>query len=182
MELNNKSIKEVRKMKSNNKKMRGLGFKDIVIDKALWITLIISGLIAFLGNESVLRSARVAIGSAQVEMSSALLGLVLAGLAIFIVFLDKKYVALIERIFGVGTELIPFKLTAIVAILCLGFGMLLILLGEPSALFFRFVLLGALWSFTYLLWQIYELVKFLAEHAKARAKQIQKEEINNDKK
>ena len=178
MEINNKRIKEVRKMKSNNKTISGWGFKDIITDKALWITFIVTGLIAFLGNESVLRSARVAIGSAQVEMSSALLGIVLAGLAIFVVFLDKKYVALIEKIFGVETELMPFKLTAIVAILCLGFGMWLILLGEPSTLFFRIVLWGALWSFAYLLWQIYELVKFLAEHAKARAKQIR---IDDDK-
>lgn len=54
----------------------------------------------------------------------------------------------------------------------------LIVLGEPSTLFFRLILWGALWSFAYLLWQIYELVKFLVEHAKARAKQIQ---IDDDK-
>lgn len=159
-------------VKSNNK-MGGWGFKEIITDKALWITFTMTGLIAFLGNESALRSARVAIGSAQVEMSATLLGIVLAGLAIFIVFLDKKYIDLIERIFGFESELMPFKFTAIVAILCLGFGMGLILLGEPSTLFFRIVLWGGLWSFSYLLWQIYELVKFLIEHAKARAKQIQ---------
>ena len=153
--------------------------KEIIIDPVLWITLIVSGLIAFLGDEFVLRSARVAIGSAQVEMSAALLGIVLAGLAIFIVFLDKKYVALIESVFGIKSELIPFKLTAIVAILCLGFGMGLIVIGEPSTLIFRLVLWGALWSFAYLLWQIFELVKFLAEHAKARAKQIQMNDKEN---
>ena len=42
-----------------------------------------------------------------------------------------------------------------------------------GVLIFRFILCVALWSFSYLLWQIYELVKFLAAHAKARAKQIQ---------
>jgi len=167
-------------MKSKNKTMSGWGFKSIITDVALWITFILSGLIAFLGNESALRSARVAVGTAQVQMSAALLGIVLAGLAIFVVFLDRKYIALIESIFGVETELFPFKFTAIIAILCLGFGMGLILLGEPITLLFRLVLWGALWSFAYLLWQIYELVKFLAEHAKARATQIQKEEKNND--
>ncbi len=153
--------------------------KEVIIDPALWITFVLTGLIAFLGDENVLRSARVNIGAAQVEMSAALLGIILAGLAIFIVFLDKKYVALIESVFGIKSELVPFKLTAIVAILCVGFGMGLILIGEPSIIVFRFVLWGALWSFAYLLWQIFELVKFLIEHAKTRAKQIQMEEREN---
>ncbi len=159
-------------MKRFNKAMSGW-LKDTIKDPALWITLIASALIAFLGNENVLRSVRVNVGFALVEMSATLLGIILAGLAIFVVFLDRKYVALIEKYFKVETELWPFKWTAIIAILCLVFGIGLILLGEPPALVFQFVLLGALWSFSYLLWQIYELVKFLAEHAKARAKQIQ---------
>jgi len=159
-------------MKHSDKAMSGW-LKDTIIDPALWITLIVSALIAFLGNENVLRSVRVDVGFALVEMSATLLGIILAGLAIFVVFLDKKYIALIEKYFKVETELWPFKWTAIIAILCLVFGIGLILLGEPPALVFQFVLLGALWSFLYLLWEIYELVKFLAEHAKARAKQIQ---------
>ena len=168
----NKSIKEVHKMKRVNKLMNGWG-KDTIKDPALWITFTASACIAFLGNENALRSVRVDVGSALVEMSAALLGIILAGLAIFIVFLDRKYIALIEKHFNVGTELWPFKWTAITAILCLAFGMGLILLGEPCTLLFRFIIWGALWSFSYLLWQIYELVKFLAAHAKARAKQIQ---------
>lgn len=159
-------------MKRSDKVMSGW-FKDTILDPALWVTLIVSALIASLGDETVLRSVRVDVGSALVEMSATLLGIILVGLAIFVVFLDKKYIALIERIFKVETELWPFKWTAIIAIVCLLFGMGLILLGEPHALFFRFIIGGALWSFTYLLWEIYELVKFLAGHAKARAKQIQ---------
>ena len=159
-------------MKRFDKAMHGW-FKDTILDPALWITLIASALIAFLGNENVLRSVRVDVGFALVEMSATLLGIILAGLAIFVVFLDKKYVALIEKYFKVETELWPFKWTAIIAILCLVFGIGLILLGEPPALVFQFVFLGALWSFFYLLWQIYELIRFLAEHAKTRAKQIQ---------
>lgn len=172
MESHNKSNKEFRKMKRFDKAINGW-FKDTILDPALWITLIASALIAFLGNENVLRSVRVDVGSALVKMSAALLGIILAGLAIFVVFLDKKYVALIEKYFKIETELWPFKWTAIIAILCLVFGMGLILLGEPPALVFRFILWGALWSFSYLLWEIYELVKFLAAHAKARSKQIQ---------
>jgi hypothetical protein len=172
MGFNNRSIEAVRKMKVANNAMHGW-FKDTILDPALWITLIASALIAFLGSENVLRSVRVDAGSAMVAMSAALLGIILAGLALFVVFLDKKYIALIEQYFKIETELWPFQWTAIIAILCLAFGMGLILLGQPCALLFRFIICGALWTFSYLLWQIYELVKFLVAHAKARAKQIE---------
>ena len=157
-------------MKHYDKAMSGW-LKDTIKDPALWITFVVTALIAFLGDEGALRSVRVGVGSALVEMGAALLGIVLAGLAIFIVFLDKKYIALIEKVFGIEAEIWPFKWTAIIAIVCLAFGMGFILLGEPSTLVFQLFLWGALWSFFYLLWEIYELVKFLAEHAKARAKQ-----------
>jgi hypothetical protein len=58
----------------------------------------------------------------------------------------------------------------------------IILVGEPNILLLRVIIGCALWSFSYLLWQIYELVKYLVEHAKTRAKQIQKEEIDDDNK
>jgi len=159
-------------MKRFDKAMNGW-FKETILDRALWITITVSALIAFLGSESTLRSVRVDVGSALVGMSAALLGIILAGLAIFVVFLDRKYIALIEKFFKIEGELWPFKWTAIIAIMCLAFGMGLILIGEPCALLFRFMLGGALWSFSYLLSQIYELVKFLAVHVKTRAKQIQ---------
>jgi len=164
-------------MKRSDKVMNGW-FKDTILDPALWITIIATALIAFLWDESTLLSVRINVGTALVAMSATLLGIILAGLAIFVVFLDKKYIALIEKYFKIETELWPFKWTALIAILCVAFGMVLILLGEPCTLLFRFIIWGALWSFSYLLWQIYELVKFLTEHAKARAKQIQ---IDNEK-
>ena len=102
-------------MKSSDKVMSGW-LKDTILDPALWITLIASALIAFLGNENVLRSVMVNVGFALVEMGATLLGIILAGLAIFVVFLDKKFVALIERFFKLETELWPFKWTAIIAI------------------------------------------------------------------
>lgn len=165
-------------MKPSNKVMNGW-LKDTVFDPALWITLLIASLIAFLGDEEVLRTARIDIGTSMVGIGATLLGIILAGLAIFVVFLDKKYIEVIEKYFNIETELWPFKWTAIIAILCLAFGMGLILIGEPPDLLFKFLILGALWSFAYLLWQIYELIKFLATHAKARTKQIQTDNNEN---
>ncbi|HUT67005.1 MAG TPA: hypothetical protein VMW86_00455, partial [Dehalococcoidales bacterium] len=73
----------------------------------------------------------------------------------------------------IDAEMWPFKWTVIIAIVCVVFGLGLIILGEPPVILFRFIICGALWSFLYLLWEIYELVKYLATHAKARSKQIQ---------
>ena len=176
MENNNERIKEVHEMKTNNKPIGKWGFKDILKDYSFWLTLIISVLIACFGNEETLRSVTVDLGIAMVGVSAALLGIVLAGLAIFLAFMDKKYLALIDQVFGIGNELFPVKVTAITAILCLSFSLGLILIGSPPSLVFRLILVGALWSYSYLLWQIYELVKWLVEHAKARAMQIRKEE------
>lgn len=169
-------------MKSNNKAIGKWGFKDILKDYSFWLTLIISGLIAYFGNEETLRSVMVDLGIAMVGVSAALLGIVLVGLAIFLAFMDKKYLALIDQIFGIGNELFPVKVTTITAILCLSFSLGLILIGHPPSLVFRLILVGALWSYSYLLWQIYELVKWLVEHAKARAMQIRNEEKDAQKK
>jgi len=167
-------------MKLFNKIMNGW-LKDTIFDPALWITVIIAALIAFLGDEEVLRTVRINIGTSMVAIGATLLGIILAGLAIFVVFLDKKYIEIIEKYFNIEAELWPFKWTAIIAIICLSFGMGLILIGEPPDLLFKFIILGALWSFSYLMWQIYELIKFLATHAKARAKQIQIDNNENKK-
>ena len=138
-------------------------------------------LIAYFGNEETLRSVMVDLGIAMVGVSAALLGIVLAGLAIFLAFMDKKYLVLIEQIFGIGNELFPVKVITITAIICLSFSLGLILIGDPPSVIFRLILIGALWGYSYLLWQIYELVKWLIEHAKARAMQIRKEEEDSQK-
>ena len=57
--------------------------KDFLRDWSLYVTLVISGLIAFLGSEGALRSARVDLGIAMTGVSSALMGIVIAGLSIF---------------------------------------------------------------------------------------------------
>lgn len=161
-------------MKHIDKVMGGWLWKTI-FDPAPWITLIVSIAISLFGDEDVLRSIRVDVGAAQVQIGAALLGIILAGLAILVVFLDEKYIKLLEQVPpGIDADLWPFKFTALIAIICVAFGMALILIGEPSVLIFRIVFCLSLWSFSYLLWALFDLVKFIAGHAKARVKQIQK--------
>lgn len=163
----------------NVDKIMGGWFRETICDPALWVTLVAALAIAFGGDEEVLRSVRVNVGMAQVQIGTALLGIVIAGLAILVVFLDEEYIKLLEKVPpGFEADLWPFKYIALVAVICAAFGMLLILLGNPPALIFRIVLWLSLWSFAYLLWVFFDLVKFIAGHAKARIKQIQKRKRN----
>lgn len=161
-------------MKKNNKIMGGW-VRIIIFDFGLWITLAVSMAIAFMGNEEVLRAARTDVGIAQVSIGTAILGIVLAGLAILIVFLDEKYIKLLEQLPpGIKADLWVFKFVALISIICAAFGMLLILIGYPPTSLFRTILGLSLWSFSYLLWLLFDLVKFVIGHAKVRVKQIQK--------
>ncbi|MFZ7134505.1 MAG: hypothetical protein ACOWWR_19340 [Eubacteriales bacterium] len=158
---------------------RGLSF--FLKDYFLYITLLLAGVIAYFSEEIFLRSVISVVGSAMVGMSGALLGVVIAGLAIFVVLLDPKYIKLIERVIGFDNELLPIKTVALLTILCLSFGLGLIVIGEPPICILRTIVGIALWVYFYLLTQIWELIKWLVEHAKARTMQIQKEEENQNK-
>ena len=161
-------------MRCIDKAMSGW-LRQTILDPFLWITLILSTVIAFIGDEKILRSVSIEVGSAQVHIGTALLGIVLAGLAILVVFLDEKYIELLEKVPpGFDADLWPFKFTAFIAVVCAASGMALMLLGNPSTLVFRLVFGLALWSFLYLLWNMFELVRFIAGHAKTRMMQIQK--------
>lgn len=145
-------------MKNNNKAIHKWGYKDFVTDEYIYITLGLSVIIAYFIGGDFLRSIIVSAGSAMVQMSGALLGVVLASLAIFVVFLDKKYIDLVERIVGFGNEFISVKTVTILTIICLVFGIGLILLGELPNWALRIIIGGALWAYLYLLIQIWELV------------------------
>ena len=160
----------------NSENRDNWGIKSFVKDPSLYISAGLAILFVIFSSEELLRSATATAGSAMVEMSGALLGIVLAGLAIFIAFLDKKYIAVIDNLYGLSNELLPIKTVVILTILSLVFGLGLIIIGEPPNLVLRIVFGMAVWNYLYLLWQIYELVRWLLEHAKARAMQLQTED------
>jgi hypothetical protein len=163
-------------MNENKEQKQSWGITDFVKDLSLWITLAIALLIALLGDENVLRSIMVNLGLAMTAISSTLLGVIIAGFSIFIAFLNKKYILLIDNIFGIGNELLPIKVTTFLALISISFSLGLILIGYPPVVLLRLLFIGALWSYFYLLWQIWELVQWLVEHAKTRAMQIRAEE------
>jgi len=161
-------------MSGNNKIMAGW-FGKTIKDWAIWITCIISLAIALFGDEGVLRCVKGDVGLAQIQIGTALLGIVLAGLAILVIFLDEKYIAILEKVPpGFDADLWPFKYTALIAIFCAVFGMALIIIGYPPTWLLRLTYWLSLWSFSYLLWVLFDLIKFVAGHAKARVTMIRK--------
>lgn len=173
MGSDNRRTKGIPQLKRIDGAMAGW-FRKTVCDPSLWITLSISVLTASLGNEQVLRAVSTTVGSAQVHIGTAFLGIVLAGLAIMVIFLDKKYIALLEGVPpGFEADLWPFKYTAFIAVACSASGMALIMLGSSVTGVFRSLFGLSIWSFLYLLWNMFELVRFIAWHARARAQQIQ---------
>lgn len=168
-------------MNKQNNTFKQWSLIDILKDPYFYVALVLAGLIAILLPENTLKSVMVDLGMVIAGVSSALLGIVIAGLAIFLAFMDKEYIALVDKHFGVGNELFPIKVTTILSIISLIFSLTLILIGESSTFIYRLISFGALWSYLYLLWQIWELVKWLVSHAKLRATQIRLELKQGDK-
>lgn len=168
-------------MNKQNNKFKQWNLLDILKDPYFYVALALAVLIAIFLPDKTLKSLMVDLGGVIAGVSSALLGIVIAGLAIFLAFMDKEYIALVDKYFGIGNELFPIKITTILSIISLIFSLGLILIGESLIIIYRLISFGALWTYLYLLWQIWELVKWLVSHAKLRATQIRLELKQDDK-
>ncbi|OGN89873.1 MAG: hypothetical protein A2158_04535 [Chloroflexi bacterium RBG_13_46_14] len=162
-------------------RIMGGWFKETIADKFLYITLVLSVLLGWLGDEQILRDSQCNIGSAMVDLSGALLGIVIAGLAIFIVFLDIKYLELLKQITDIERNIWPFKWVSVLTILSLVLGMLLLVIGNPPTIILRTIITVSIWSYLYLLIEMYRLIKFLTGHLRNRVKQLEIEEKKKSK-
>lgn len=140
------------------------------------ITLVVSVIVAVFGDEWGIRATGSTAGSAMASVGTAILGVVLAGLAILVVFLDEGYIDLLQKVgLGITADLWPFKWTALVAAICAVSGVVLALMGSAeNILALRIVLGVAFWSFTYLMWNMWYLVSFVIGHAHTRIKHIER--------
>lgn len=140
----------------------------------LWVTMFLSLAVSALGDEKALRTAGPVLGAAQMQVGTALMGVVLAALAVLVVFLDEDYLALLEKHApGLVADLAPFMYTAVAGAICAALGVGLILVGSPeNANSLRAMLFLSLWSFLYLLWIMVDLVALVTKHARNRAFQL----------
>ena len=120
--------------------------------------------------------------AAQTQVGPALLGVVLAGLAVLVVFLDREYIALLESVPpGVEADLFPFRWTAAVAAATILSSLVVsysAVLPESWWLLLRVSFWFGLASFIYMIWITLDLMTFLAGHARVRIAQIKQQEKN----
>lgn len=135
----------------------------------------IGGAVGWFGDEGGLRAVSTAVGTAQSQVGVAVLGVVLAALAILIVFLSDEYVELLQKAgLGVMADIAPFKYTMTVAALTAASGVALIAIGNTVDTWLLRLLFGlSTFTFTYLLFVACQLVEFLSEHMRLRVMQIE---------
>jgi hypothetical protein len=145
-----------------------------ITDRKLWLSLAVAFAIAYLGDEGGLRKVSEAVGTAQSQVGVAVAGVVLASLAVFIVFLDADYVELLDSVEpGVDADLEPFLFTMVVASLTAACGVWLIAVGDPIDTWVLRLAFGAsTLCFNYLLFVMCELVWLLARHMRRRVRQV----------
>lgn len=154
--------------------------RQTLLGRDLWITLTLSFVAgAFLDYDNLIK-VTATLTAAQAQLGPAILGVTVAGLAIFTIFLDRDYIELLEkRPPGVEADLYPFRWVAFWAAVTIVASLVLSYVAQlPSDywMLFRFVFAASLWTFLYMLWNTYDLVRFLAAHARLRVEQIRNKE------
>ena len=155
-------------------------WRQIFLGRDLWVTLAASALPGALLDYQTLVKASPTLVSAQLQVAPALLGVALAGLAVLVVFLDRRYIALLESVPpGIAADIFPFQWTAALAVVTLVLSLVLgyvSVMPESYWVLFRASFIVALWSFLYLLWSVLDLLAFLAAHARNRITQLKAEQ------
>ena len=118
------------------------------------------------------------LGSAELNISSALFGVIIAGLSIVVVFLNKQYVKVLHKAgAGILEDLFPFWYTAVLAVISIILATILVSLGPIQNECYLRVLVGASsWFFLYTLFASLNLIGSIVAHGINRTRQIIMEE------
>ena len=120
------------------------------------------------------KNMAVPLATAELGVAAALLGVVLAGLAIIVVFLNEDYVELLSRVEGgVEADFFPFWFTAALAVVAVVLASVTLIVAErllPLAL--RLLVGISFWLFLWTLFATLNLVAFVGAHGSNRALQI----------
>jgi hypothetical protein len=148
---------------------------DIIKSWDLWIA-VIGGILMMLFHPKP--ELVVSFASSAVGVSSTVIGIVLAALAIMTAFLDRRYVSVLEKAgHGLATEIFSFRYPAAVAVVSVIFSALLIITQDecwyqtalPWLLFF------ATFFFLYTLFITLNLVASIGGHMMNRSSQMTSE-------
>lgn len=151
-------------------------WKDVLWSWDLWLSTLLAILTGVLVTPSPTVLFQVA--TVEVGVASALVGVILAGLAIITAFLDKRYVAVLAKTHeGVMPEVFHFKLTATAAVASVVFNLAVIIVKDARWLAdYRAVALAvSLWLFTYSLFCTLNLISLVGGHLGLRETQVEDE-------
>ncbi len=113
---------------------------------------------------------------AELGVASALVGIVIAGLAILVAFLSEDYLEVMATApGGVEADFFPFWFTAAIGVGTIVVNGIAIAVGHSiSEISQRALLAGGAWLFLWTLFAMLNLVAFIAAHGSNRALQIMK--------
>ena len=151
-------------------------WKDTLWSWDLWLSALLAILTGLLLTPSPTVLFQVA--TVEVGVASALVGVILAGLAIITAFLDERYVALLAKSHeGVMPEVFHFKLTATAAVASVVFNLGLIMVKDASWLagYRALALALSVWLFTYALFCTLNLISLVGGHLALRETQVEDE-------
>lgn len=143
----------------------------------VWSAVVLGALGATIVPEPLLLRAATQVASIGLTIMGAILGVILAGLAIVVVFLDREYLKVLERAGGVHADFFPFWFTAALAVVTVVLDVALVLIAEalPHAAL-RIAVGVVLWFALWTLFATLNLVAFVGAHGENRALQILKSE------
>lgn len=115
------------------------------------------------------------LAAAQLGVASALFGIVLAGLAVIVAFLNESYVKLLASAGeGLEEDFFPFWFTAVLAVCSITLSTAALLLGQQTVQYIpaRTAVFTLNWLFLWTVFSALNLVPFTAAHGINRALQI----------
>lgn len=149
--------------------------REIVLGWDLWTALALAIALAYVVAPEQAGDLLTTLASVQLGVATALFGVVLAGLAVIVAFLDEEYIQVLASV-GAGLEedFFHFWFTAALAVSSIVLDLAVIIAGAgivclvPSKLAVFVLVFPFLWS----LFAALSLVPFTAAHGINRARQI----------
>lgn len=153
--------------------------RSILLGWDLYASAVLACVAAVFTQDSRLRSVG-ELAVAAIGVSAALLGVVLAGLAVLVSFLNAEYMQAASKApGGVEGTFFPFWFTAALAVWSVVMSSFVLVVGDCHSETVARVLLGlTAWPFLWTLFATLNLVPLVAAHGSNRALQSRKEREN----
>lgn len=148
--------------------------REVLLSWDIGVSLLVSSLAGVFTPEIAIERNLTYIAGTELGVASVLVGIILAGLAILVVFLNEEYLAILSRTKGgLQADIFPFWFTGALGVLSISFNVLVILFGADLVVGVQRIVLGAsTWFFLWTVFAVLNLIAFVAGHVANRSRQI----------